>query len=153
MALNLYPLIEDKLYQSGLPGEIVSYFDRLEPTVVVDCTHDIPFFGVFSPLFIKLPFDDKPLPLENKEGASLIMRLSQVARFLALLIRSNEKILVHCNAGENRSSLLDGIVLLELRSMGLITFKSVVDFIQSKRPGALQNQSFVAFLNGQCGIS
>ncbi len=152
MALNLYPLIDGKLYQSGLPGELVAFFDELRPDVVIDCTHDIPFFGALSHLYIKLPFDDAPLP-NNPEGNALIMRLSMVARFMALLIRSGQKILTHCNAGENRSSLLDGITLIELRSMGLITFKSVVEYIRAKRPGALQNASFVAFLNGQCGLS
>ena len=152
MPINLYPLIEGKLYQSGIPGEMVAFFDRFKPDAVIDCTHDVPFFGLLSPVFLKIPFDDKPLPT-GQEGAALIMRLSMIARFAALMIRSGQVFLVHCNAGENRSSLLDGLILLELRAMGVLTFKSVVDYIRNVRPGALQNQSFVTYLNGQCGLT
>jgi hypothetical protein len=133
-------------------GEVYALFDNLFPETVIDCTHDYPILGVAAKLFIKIPFDDAPL-LSDDQTNRLIMRLSHIARFAALLIRSNERILVHCNAGENRSSLLDGLILLELRSMGIVNFTSVVDYIRSKRPGALQNKSFAAFLDGQCGLS
>lgn len=146
---NLYPLIDGKLYQAGLLGEIEA-FRAFHPTIIIDCTHDFSFAGELASLFIKIPFYDAPLPI-GAEGFLLISRLHYVARAAAQAIRNGEKILTHCNAGENRSSLMDGIILLELRAMGLITFRSTVDFIREKRPGALQNKSFAAYLDGQNG--
>jgi len=149
--LNLYPLIDGKLYQAGLLGDIEAFILQ-KPSLVIDCTHDMALFGNFSPLFVKIPFYDGTFPIGTK-GKELLNNIHSVARMAALAIREGSKVLTHCNAGENRSSLVDGVILINLRAMGLITFGSAVDFIRAKRPGALQNQSFAAYLNGQNGLT
>ena len=61
-----------------------------------------------------------------------------------LAYRKKMKVLVHCNEGINRASLLVGSIL-HLKGM---KGGKIVDYIRSKRPGALSNPNFVKYLAG-----
>lgn len=143
-------LIKGKLYQAGLAGEITTLFIDVKPSVVIDCTRNLPFIGLRThEMFIKCPFDDAPFP-HGAEGIRLVTRLSDIGRLGAMMIRNGETLLVHSEHGENRASFVNGLILLELRAMGLLTFKNVVEYIHHLRPEALKNPAFIRYLEEKC---
>jgi len=52
------------------------------------------------------------------------------------------KVLVHCEQGFNRASLLNGVILWRKG----MSSQEIVNYIRSKRPGALFNMNFVNYL-------
>ena len=102
---RLSEIIQDRLYQSGLPDEVLLKKKQID--VVVNLTernHLPPLPGALS---LTWPVDDGDLP-------DLAM-LQSLSTWLANLLRTtNKKILVHCVASVNRSSLLIGCILHEL---------------------------------------
>lgn len=67
--------------------------------------------------------------------------LKRVASFgYDLAYKKKMKVLVHCEQGINRASLLNGVILWMKGMRG----QEIV--IRSKRPGALFNQNFVSYL-------
>ena len=67
------------------------------------------------------------------------------ARGIALgadLVRSGHRVLSHCGMGFNRSALVAGLILHELGMPG----PQVVSRLRDRRPGALFNDFFAAYL-------
>jgi len=85
-------------------------------------------------LYIYFPFNDDHLPDLEK--------LHAVARLGASLVAAGHKVLCHCLMGFNRSALLAGLILVYLGMTG----EEVVKLLQSKRAGALYNETFVGYL-------
>jgi len=85
-------------------------------------------------LYVYLPIHDAMLPN--------LQRLQSVARLVAELAASGQRVLCHCGAGLNRSPLVAGLALVAL---GLGP-QDVIDRIRSRRPGSLYNEHFVQFL-------
>lgn len=71
-----------------------------------------------------------------------IHQLEILAKRLADDIKAGGKVLLHCNAGRNRSALLAGLILLRLGFTGT----GAVALIREKRPGALANRTFATYL-------
>ena len=71
-----------------------------------------------------------------------LARMQALALAAAHLIRSGQKVLVHCSMGFNRSALLAGLVLTELGCPGC----DAVERLRSRRPGALFNERFAEYL-------
>lgn len=59
-----------------------------------------------------------------------------------LVYKKKLKVLIHCNEGINRSSLLSGLIL---HAKGMKGGK-IVAYIRRKRPGALSNPFFAKYL-------
>jgi hypothetical protein len=85
-------------------------------------------------LYIYFPIYDEDLPD--------LVKLHGIARLGAELVRSGHKVLSHCGMGLNRSALVAGLILTNLGMSG----KDAVELIRSKRPGALFNETFEAYL-------
>jgi protein-tyrosine phosphatase len=58
------------------------------------------------------------------------------------LVANGEKVLAHCGMGYNRSALVAGLVLTYLGMKG----EDAVTLLRDKRPGALFNETFAAYL-------
>lgn len=80
------------------------------------------------------PIVDGPLPD--------VQKLHRVARLIMDQTVVGMKVLVHCSAGVNRSSLVNGCVLYLRGRRG----EKIVQMIREGRPGALTNDVFVEFL-------
>ncbi len=122
--------IAPNLFQANLLGSCTPAY------VKVTCTKLSELPSAFSdpPVHVVFPFDDKPeLPF--------LLELNHVAEFAAAMWLANRKVLVNCNAGENRSGLVIG------RIMQIAGRRNVVAVIQHAHPGALQNRTFVDYLN------
>ncbi|MGB7438427.1 MAG: dual specificity protein phosphatase family protein [Candidatus Acidiferrum sp.] len=85
-------------------------------------------------LYVYFPICDDGLPDLNK--------LHAVAKLGARLVRNGEKVLAHCGMGFNRSALVAGLVLTYLGMKGA----DAVALLREKRPGALFNENFAAYL-------
>jgi protein-tyrosine phosphatase len=85
-------------------------------------------------LYVYFPIYDEDLPDLNK--------LHALAKLGARLVANGEKVLAHCGMGFNRSALVAGLVLTYLGMKG----EDAVALLREKRPGALFNEDFAAYL-------
>ena len=85
-------------------------------------------------LYVYFPIFDEGLPNLNK--------LHALAKLGARLVANGEKVLAHCGMGLNRSALVAGLVLTCLGMKG----EDAVALLREKRPGALFNENFAAYL-------
>ena len=85
-------------------------------------------------LYVYFPICDADLPDLNK--------LHALAKLGARLVANGEKVLAHCGMGFNRSALAAGLVLIYLGMKG----EDAVALLREKRPGALFNENFAAYL-------
>jgi protein-tyrosine phosphatase len=85
-----------------------------------------------------------PIADDNEEMPPLT-KLRAVARLGAELIAEGHRVLSHCGMGFNRSALVAGMILVEMGVPGT----TVVERLQSRRPGALFNDRFAEFLRAE----
>jgi protein-tyrosine phosphatase len=85
-------------------------------------------------LYVYFPICDEDLPDLNK--------LHALAKLGARLVANGEKVLAHCGMGFNRSALVAGLVLTYLGMKG----EDAAALLREKRPGALFNENFAAYL-------
>jgi protein-tyrosine phosphatase len=85
-------------------------------------------------LYIYFPIYDDDLPD--------LAKLHAVAKLGASLVESGHRVLSHCGMGLNRSALMAGLILTYLGMRGDHT----VTLLQERRPGALYNENFAAYL-------
>jgi protein-tyrosine phosphatase len=88
-------------------------------------------------IYVYFPFKDEDVPTLHK--------LHAIARLGASLIQNGERVLVHCQMGLNRSALVAGLVLVYSGLSG----EAAVVRLQERRPGALYNEAFAAYLREQ----
>jgi hypothetical protein len=96
--------------------------DHCIPTVPGEC------------LYVYFPILDEQLPP--------LAKLRGIAKLGASLVRDGHVVLSHCGMGFNRSALVAGLILHELGMPG----RDVVARLRDRRPGALFNETFAAYL-------
>ena len=85
-------------------------------------------------LYIYFPILDEELPDLSK--------LHAIGNLGARVIKSGHRVLSHCGLGFNRSALVAGVILNDLGMPG----PEVVNRLRSRRPGALFNEVFAAYV-------
>ncbi len=85
-------------------------------------------------LYIYFPIFDEDLPN--------LPKLHAISSLGASLIESGHRVLPHCGMGFNRSALVAGLILTKLGMPG----PHAVRQIRDRRPGALFNDCFAAYL-------
>ena len=85
-------------------------------------------------LYVYFPIFDEDLPD--------LARLDAVAMLGTRLLESGQRVLSHCGMGFNRSALVAGMILVRRGMKGA----DAVVRIRSRRPGALFNETFAAYL-------
>ena len=85
-------------------------------------------------LYVYFPIFDEQLPDRHK--------LDAVVNLGAHLVGSGRRVLSHCGMGFNRSALVAGLILNRLGMPG----NQVVERLRERRPGALFNEVFAAYL-------
>ena len=92
-------------------------------------------------LYIYFPIYDDELPD--------LVKLHAIAKLGAELVESGHRVLSHCGMGLNRSALMAGLILTYLGMHG----DHAVTLLQDRRPGALYNENFAAYLQSiNCSI-
>lgn len=114
-------VIPAHLWQSCDPSP--EMLKELRPDNIVDCRW----------------FDDNSVKLPEDMG-----RLSSTADAVTTLVRSGNKVLVHCLAGINRSSLLVCLVLMRIHPDW--SGAQCVRFLEAKRPDILSNKLYRSYL-------
>src|SRR5262249_55915558 len=110
---------------------------RYEVDTVIDLDGDIDLGVPTLPnryLYIYFPIFDEDLPNLSK--------LHAIGNLGATIINSGHRVLSHCGMGYNRSALVAGLILHKLGMPG----PSVVQRLRERRPGALFNDCFAAYL-------
>ena len=124
--------IDENLYQSSMIDDVgrVKIFD-----VCIDLAGGIDPDASDFKIYLKWTIEDAGLPDLDI--------LKQVASFgYDLVYEKKMKVLVHCEQGINRASLLNGVILWIKGMRG----QEIVNYIRTKRQGALFNQNFVKYL-------
>ncbi len=124
--------IDENLYQSSMIDDVerVKIFD-----VCIDLAGGIDPDASDFEIYLKWTIEDAGLPDLD------ILKI--VASFgYDLVYEKKMKVLVHCEKGINRASLLNGVILWMKGMRG----QEIVNYIRSKRPNALFNQNFVKYL-------
>jgi protein-tyrosine phosphatase len=124
--------IDENLYQSSMINDVerVKMFD-----VCIDLAGGIDPDASDFKIYLKWTIEDAGLP-----DLEVLMTVASFGYDLAYKKKMN--VLVHCERGINRASLLNGVILWMKGMSG----QEIVDYIRSKRPGALFNQNFVSYL-------
>lgn len=133
-------MIPGRLWHGGCPVD----YDEVRATgltAVVDLsdadTHP-PVGATDGLLYLKVPLVDAgELP-----DAGLLLRL---AALVAGLLEDGHRVLVHCTFGRNRSGLLVSLVVREV--VGL-SGADAVAYVQARRRGTVNNETFAAWLRG-----
>ena len=85
-------------------------------------------------LYVYFPIFDEDLPD--------LARLDAICSLGTRLLESGQKVLSHCGMGFNRSALVAGVILVQRGLSGV----EAVARIRRRRPGALFNETFEAYL-------
>jgi protein-tyrosine phosphatase len=138
--MELYEIIPGKLYQSGFIDDWgVLAQNGVSAVINVHGNDEHPQFRQpVGALYVSWLIPDGPLPDSTD--------LKGLAVLGAALIRSGHAVLTHCAAGMNRSALVNGMILRELFPKS--DLPDLVGYLRAKRPGALTNPNFAAFLAG-----
>jgi protein-tyrosine phosphatase len=90
-------------------------------------------------LYIYFPIWDEDLPNLKK--------LHAIGQLGADIVNSGHRVLSHCGMGYNRSALVAGVILHNLGMPG----PAIVQRLRERRPGALFNANFAAYLESLRG--
>jgi len=142
--LEIFEILEGQLYQSGAPEDAAEWTSvrSLGIDVVVD------LFGSLDP---GVPIEPNSIlyiywPIEDAAALPAIGILNVLVDAIVRLIRLGHKVLVHCHRGKSRSGLVNALVVMQMLG---ITGADAVEFVRSRRPGALGNEVFTAYLRAQ----
>lgn len=128
--------IDKNLYQSSLVKTKRDVARAKKFDVCFDLNSGIDIDAGDFKIYINYPIEDSP-DLPDKDILKSLAALGYI-----LAYKKKLKVLVHCNQGINRSSLLTGSIL-RLKGM---KGKNIVNYIRRKRPNALSNHFFEKFL-------
>ena|SRR4030067_1974011 len=124
--------IDENLYQSSMIDDVerVKIFD-----VCIDLAGGIEPDASDFKIYLKWTIEDAGLP-----DLDILKIIASFGYDLAYGKKMN--VLVHCEQGINRASLLNGVILWMKGMRG----QEIVDYIRGKRPNALFNRNFVNYL-------
>ena len=133
--LFISPAIDDwdvvARYEVDTVIDLEGGLDTCIPSIVNHC------------LYIYFPIDDDPDSLPN------MIKLRGIARLGAELIRQGHRVLSHCGMGYNRSAFVAGLIMIELGMPGA----EAVARLRERRPGALFNDGFAAYLEAPLSLN
>ena len=128
--------IDKNLYQSSLIKTKEDIARVKKFAVCFDLNPGIDLGAADFKIYINYPIVDGG-DLPDKD---ILKSMAELGCLLAY--KKNLKVLIHCNEGINRSSLLSGLILHIKGMKG----DKIVDYIRRKRPGALTNPFFAKYL-------
>jgi len=128
--------IDENLYQSSRVETQEDVVKSKQFDACIDLEGGIDIGAADFKIYINWPIKDGPvLP-------DIDILKSMATLGYSLAYKNKLKVLVHCNQGINRASLLIG----EILHIKGIKGREIVDYIRKKRPGALTNPYFEKYL-------
>ena len=110
------------------------WLKQQEITVVFNCTKDLPFSPIIKKQY-RLPVDDN---LKAEEIRNMTLWSHEAVYKVLAEYNKNQKVLVHCAAGMQRSATVVGMLLIAMKGM---TWQQVINYIQGIRPIAFRDQA------------
>jgi len=110
------------------------WLKQQEISVVFNCTKDLPFSPVIKKQY-RLPVDDN---LKAEEIRNMTLWSHEAVYKVLAEYNKNQKVLVHCAAGMQRSATVVGMLLIAMKGM---TWQQVINYIQGIRPIAFRDQA------------
>lgn len=139
--MEVFEILEGRLYQSGAPEDAAEWasIHSRGIDVVVD------LFGTLDPGVPTAPNSILYIfwPIEDADALPAMGILTVLVDAVVRLIQLGHKVLVHCHRGKSRSGLLNALVAMKLLG---ISGRKAVDLVRLRRPGALGNAVFTAYL-------
>lgn len=139
--MEIFEILDGRLYQSGAPQEAAEWdsIHALGIDVVVD------LFGTLDPGVPTAPNSVLYIfwPLEDEAELPALGIMHVLVDAIVRLIQLGHKVLVHCHMGKSRSGLLNAQVVMKV--LGL-SGADAVAYVRRRRPGALGNPVFAAYL-------
>jgi len=141
VAMDVFEILKDQLYQSGAPlgdGDWATIRGR-KIDVVVD---------LYGALEADLPTTPNSIiylywPILDIAALPDMQVMDILTDTVVRLIRTGHRILVHCHMGKSRSGLFNAIVLTKLQH---ISGHEALGIVRQGRPGAVGNQTFAGYL-------
>lgn len=128
--------IDKNLFQSSLIKTKRDIAKAKKFDVCIDLNNGIDINAADFKIYINWPIVDGPV-LPDKDVLKSMASLGYI-----LAYKKKIKVLIHCNQGINRASLLTGMIL-HLKG---VKGNKIVDYIRRKRRGALTNPYFARYL-------
>jgi len=119
------------------------WLKQQEITAVFNCTKDLPFSPIIKKQY-RLPVDDN---LKAEEIRNMTLWSHEAVYKVLAEYNKNQKVLVHCAAGMQRSATVVGMLLIAMKGM---TWQQAINYIQGIRLIAFRDQpnfkdSLIAF--------
>jgi hypothetical protein len=137
--------ILDGLYQGGTDDELtvfrgnkrLSTLNDVRPfdSVVTLCAHSLPMGWLVKEF--RFPFPDGPI------DPATIPEIEALAEWAFSMWKSGERVLIRCQAGMNRSSLITALVLMR---DGKSADEAIALIKERRSPYVLSNSHFVKYL-------
>ena len=102
------------------------FFDENGINVIINCSKDIPFYSNYGEK-IRIAVNDD---LKRDEIDKMYQYLPKVTDLIQDKLEKNNKILVHCYAGKQRSA---SVIVGYLMKYGNLSMKNAILAVQSKR--------------------
>ena len=110
------------------------WLKQQEITVVFNCTKDLPFSPIIKKQY-RLPVDDN---LKAEEIRNMTLWSHEAVYKVLAEYNKNQKVLVHCAAGMQRSATVVGMLLIAMKGM---TWQQAINYIQGIRLIAFRDQA------------
>jgi protein tyrosine/serine phosphatase len=110
------------------------WLKQQEITVVFNCTKDLPFSPIIKKQY-RLPVDDN---LKAEEIRNMTLWSHEAVYKVLAEYNKNQKVLVHCAAGMQRSATVVGMLLIAMKGM---TWQQAISYIQGIRLIAFRDQA------------
>lgn len=142
----IFEIIPGRLWQSGsvADAEGEARVRELGIDYVVNLNGEPPLFQGYEyrpgwPPFTEVRWEIEDGPLPD------LRDLDDVVSRVCTAVSAGQRVLVHCQAGLNRSGLVTAMAVHRLTGRG---GPALVGFIRRKRPGSLSNRRFAKFVEG-----
>ncbi len=135
-----FSFIDSFIAGSALPYETsnLEYFLENGITNIVTITSESPlslkYFDKSEFKLLHIPINGPPIPIKSLEN---------YIQFLRTAIENREKVVVHCQFGQERTGILLAIYLMRFKNMSP---EDAIDRIRNMRPKSLQMKSSIKYL-------
>ena len=140
MNTNNFSWIDKNVAGSAIPQSIddINHYIKEGIAHVVSLTPERPL--VF---FHTDKIDDHHLAIYSIPSDQVVNKFIHLVRDI---LKRGEKMVIHCQFGQERTGIMIAIYLVEIKGMKL---KAVIDLIRRKRPGSLQTYHSVNYLRNR----
>lgn len=132
------------LYQCGA-YELSEVIDEVKPDLIVCASYLTNLYADEADIVKSMRSSERYIRYGFDDGQELpdMSRIEAIVSEVAYSVASGERVIVHCNAGLNRSGLIVALVIMRLTGK---TGKQALEHLRICRPMALTNYTFANYV-------